>query len=364
MTPKKKKVLLFTETADHSRYWEMALPLLIPNKIDLVYVALRQKGPVHSLVEKFNCPNYSLNGRGAWDYARVCLRLAQIIRREKIEVVHGSEPVPAALAAIASKIAGKSKVIFHRHHALTTGKQSFFSRIAGRFCHLVMAVSRSAANSANQIDRVRFSQIRVAYNGIDPMRKVTKTELMNLREKLAIPETAKVITIVSRLRELKGHRTLFEAARILHHATGEKPHLVIVGSGPDELALKTIAKTNLSAHFHFVGHQEDVALWFSLADVAAMPSHYEAFGLTALEAISCGVPMIASRLDGIAEIIENETSGILVEPKNAAALAEAILRVLHSKSLASKLSREGEKRAGFFTVEAMVASWQSCYELL
>jgi glycosyltransferase involved in cell wall biosynthesis len=164
------------------------------------------------------------------------------------------------------------------------------------------------------------------------------------------------------LRLQKRFETLFAALSDIDPNLKSKIHLVLVGSGPDELAVKSLAKCVSGISVHFVGHQDDVALWFSLADLVVMPSYTEAFGLTAVEAMSCGKPLVASDIEGISEVVQNGISGILVEPKNPSALAVAMTQVLTSQKLAGQLARAAKQRSTQFTVAAMVQGWQNCYD--
>ena len=358
------RVLLFAELGVTSRFWEESVPILVASGVEVVLATLRQRGPLHDALDALGCPTLSLNCRSSRGYPWAAVRLAAEIRRRRIDIVHSCESIPAMVGGFAGLIAGRGRRIFHRQHTVLEGggPQVVFCRVGSRLAHLVMACSHSSAWHAHEIHGVPWSRIRVAYNGIAPLRLVSREETHTLREQLRIPADSPVISIVAHLRPVKGHRTLLESMPRVASALGRRPHVVIVGSGPDETALRQTAKSVTAAAVHFVGHQEDVALWFSLADVVAMPSYNEPFGLSAVEAMSCTRPLVASRVDGLVEIIEDGVSGLLVEPRDPDALADGLLRVLRDPVLATRLASEGRQRSLLFTLERMVSSWRACYE--
>lgn len=172
-----------------------------------------------------------------------------------------------------------------------------------------------------------------------------------------------MISIVAHLRAEKGHDALLSACSKIVEAGLNRPlHLIIVGGGAMESALKRDAAMRTSFVTHFVGIQEDVALWFTSGDVVVMPSYHEAFGLTAVEAMSCSKPIVASRVGGLAEIFEHRVNGLLVPPGDPYKLAEAISEVLTDTDLALKLGKNARQSyLEKFTMERMVDSWIDCY---
>lgn len=239
------------------------------------------------------------------------------------------------------------------------------SWLSSRLSHVTMAISEAAAQCANRLDGVPESRIRVAYSGVEEPRRVSTEEVSTLRSQLGIPKDAPVISIVARLRTEKGHHTLLEAMPLVAAGLSKPPHLVIVGNGSEENALKNFAVTVCAGGVHFVGHKEDVAPWFALGDVIAIPSYQEAFGLSAAEAMACSRPLVASRVGGLVEIIEDGNTGILVAPQDARSLANGLLTVLRSPDIAARMASAAFKRfQEHFTVEAMVKAWLQCYDEL
>lgn len=360
------RVLMLLEHGAASHWWERSIPLLRATGVEVVVVTVFERGPIHANLEEAGCGSVlTLGCRSSRDYPRATWRLARLIREREIDIVHANETIPATISGIAGVLARRGTRIFHRHHNIIDARQQvFFSRIGSRLAHLTMAVSKSAAHHAETIDGVAPRNIRVAYNGVHQLREVSMGEAAALRERLGIPANAPVILVVARLYKEKGQRTLLEALPHLTQALPQPPHVVLVGgSGPEELSLKARAQTLGPAIVHFVGHQLDVAPWYAIADVVAVPSLQESFSLSAVEAMTCRRPVVASRLGGLMEVVEGGVSGILVEPRNPRALADAVLLLLQTPELAARITEVAYQRfRALFTMETMVASWRTVYD--
>ena len=173
-----------------------------------------------------------------------------------------------------------------------------------------------------------------------------------------------LVLFVGRIQALKGIDVLVEAlAKMPHDLVADRgpPELVVVGgpSGPDgasEMAqLQDLASTHdLTERIHFVAPQphDQLARFYQAADVLAMPSRSESFGLVAAEAQACGLPVVASRIGGIPYVVSDGASGFLVKPGDTTDLAAALSRVLGDPHLASALGRGGIEYSAQFSWQA------------
>jgi glycosyltransferase involved in cell wall biosynthesis len=357
------KVIILVETSTSSRVWNTAIPLLLNKGIEVHVATIRVRGNLHEELEKKGITTYALNAGKSKDYLKTSLKLAKLIHREKFDVVHANETIPASIAGLACKIVGIKTCIYHRQSAVVEGSKglAILDKMAFRFCNLLMAVSGAVAQAAQ--NKISKEKIRVAYNGVEPLRTASNEELSDLRRSLQIPREAKIITIVARLRKIKGHDVLFDAVKIVKSQSTHDIHVVVVGEGEDEMNLRNKATFVEKVKFHFVGHQSDVAPWFKVADVVAMPSYSEGMPFSAAEAVSLGKVLVASDVGGLPEIIENGKSGFLVPPGNVQLLAEALTQVLNSPELADIMGKNAKERfLENFTAEKMVDSWIECYK--
>jgi glycosyltransferase involved in cell wall biosynthesis len=356
------KVLILSETSQPSRYWEGALPLLRERGVEASFGTIQDRGPLHSRLEAQQIKTFAFGSRRATDYPFVVYKLANVLKQNAFDIVHASEAIQTTIAGLACIFARNTKCIFHYHHTHATGKQKLLSRLGSRLSDRVMAVSKASQNATVEFDGTSIEKTFVAHNGVEPFREVSQQETTALRTKLGIFENAKVVSIVGRLRPLKGHEILLDACQRVATSFTDPLHLIVVGDGSERQRLEAESSRFENFKTHFVGNQNDVAVWFSVADVIAMPSYFESFGLVAVEAMVCGKALVASDIEGPAEIVENGKSGILVPPGDPHELANAILKVLDDPEYAMELGRNARLRAlKDFSIEQMVDGWIACY---
>lgn len=157
----------------------------------------------------------------------------------------------------------------------------------------------------------------------------------------------------------KGQHVLIRAARALE---SEIPELLVVllGEGPDEEALRTAARDCGAVRFE--GFVDDVGSYLAALDLFAFPSRYEALGSTLLDAMGAGLPCIASRVDGIPEVIRHEREGLLVPPGDDEALADAILALYRDAEARRRLGRAARDRAAQYNAARMADRYLALYQ--
>lgn len=212
---------------------------------------------------------------------------------------------------------------------------------------------------------------RVVYvpHGVDLARfsPVAAPERGALRRRLALPASACVITYTGRLLRGKGLPTLVEAFAEL--AKQELPvHLLLVGSGAgqaltvEEDLRADAASRGLAERVTFTGRVEAVEDYLKASDIFAFPSVFEALGISLVEAAACGLPAVASRTGGIVDVVEHGRSGLLVEPGDSRALAEALRALVADPALRSALgARAREVARTRFDAEDGVDRYRSLF---
>lgn len=157
---------------------------------------------------------------------------------------------------------------------------------------------------------------------------------------LAVPPGAKTILIVGRLSREKDHLPLLEAAARLRPQL--QPHLILVGDGPERARIEECtARLSLQANVTFTGHRSSAAPYYGIADVAVLSSLSEGSPNALLEAMATRVPVVATRVGGIPEIVTHEESALLVAPGDVAAMAASLRRLLTDAALAQRLAARG-----------------------
>jgi glycosyltransferase involved in cell wall biosynthesis len=204
----------------------------------------------------------------------------------------------------------------------------------------LIAVSRAIEAKIAAEGRIG-APVELIYNGVDLERYNVTEPCCTYREEYGIEPDAVVVGVVARLEPEKGHPTLLEAwpavLRAVPNAT-----LLVVGEGSRREELERQAASLRIAHrVVFTGRRDDVPEVTAALDVAVLPSYREAQGLSILEAMALSRPVVASRVGGIPEVIEDGVSGLLVPPRDPTALAEAIICLLTNHPLADMIGRRG-----------------------
>jgi glycosyltransferase involved in cell wall biosynthesis len=284
---------------------------------------------------------------------RQMARFAQWCRRLNVAVVH-TAAMPsnifglpgAAMARVPVRIGNRREI-----NPDKSGVDIAMQRAAYACAHRVVANSRAAADRL-LFERVPARKVIVIPNGLDTSRFKARTLRTRPRR----------VAMVANLRPEKGHDVLIDAApEVL--ARFPDAHFEIIGAGPELTALIARAEARGVLHaFTFFGHCDDVAAKLQDADLFVLPSRSEAFPNAVLEAMAAGLPVVASGVGGIRELIDHEQTGLLVPPDDARALAERIGRVMGDVPLATRLGAAARARAdGRYSFDRMVGAFEAVY---
>jgi glycosyltransferase involved in cell wall biosynthesis len=184
-----------------------------------------------------------------------------------------------------------------------------------------------------------------------------------LRARLGVPPSAPIAVSIGRHVPEKGYRHLVDGAARLER-TKPDVHWILVGDGELRGELEAQAqRLGLVSHVHFTGWRDDVAEMLALADVFVLPSESEGFGRVLVEAMAMGRPVVATNVGGIPDIVLDGETGLLVEPANAAALADAVRALVDEPARAARLGAAGRVRAeSTFSLGAHVDAVERVYE--
>ena len=198
---------------------------------------------------------------------------------------------------------------------------------------------------------------------------------LHCRARLGIAPNARVVLFCGRVDPIKGIETLVEAASLLDGVEGPAPTVLFVGGDLDPRGNPTGPLADVAAQtemlgirdrFVFVGSQpqDELPLFYSAADVVAVPSRYESFGLVAVEAMACGVPVVASRVGGLKFTVEEGVAGLLVPWGDAPALADALGQMLNDEDLRAELAAGSRPSVERFSWPAVASSVSHVYQRL
>jgi len=205
----------------------------------------------------------------------------------------------------------------------------------------------------------------VIRNGVDVERFAPRPPDEALRSSLGLPSRAPLVVAVSRLNPMKGIDDLLKAAALLEGRFDEA-RFVIVGDGASRRDLEEQARLlGLAGRVLFTGTRLDVAAILSQAAISVAPSLSEGLSNVVLESMAAGVPVVATRVGGTPELLEDGVTGLLVPPCDAPALAVAIGRLLEDEPLARRLGEAARARAvDRFSMQHMVRQTEELYRAL
>ncbi len=227
-----------------------------------------------------------------------------------------------------------------------------------------VACSHFVAESYENRLGINPSRIKVIHNLIAPQNLSSEPdEPKQIRQSLGIPEDAFVYTEVGRLDPPKGQFYLIKAfARVLREVPSA--HLVLIGTGPSENDYKQLAKSlNVEHRVHFLGRIKNVGAHLEMSNVFVFPTLFEGFGIALVEAMAKELPCIATRLAAIEEIVDDNVSGLLIEPKSEEELAETMVRVFKQPELRKRLGQQAFKKVkNQFFADVLIPKWENFYE--
>ena len=262
------------------------------------------------------------------------VRLARLMRTLEIDVIHTHLSTAGLLGAFAAKLANRpSAAHVHGLNAAT----------CYRFSTRIIAVS-DAVKRHLAAQGIRQEKISVVHNGVD-LGEFEPISVADAKRKLGYELQAPLFGVFGRLSPEKGQRVAIEAMFIaLKDVPGAR--LVLAGVGRDWEDLRSSARAlGIEDHVQFAGFVHNVRHLMAACDVVIVPSLREGFGLAAVEAMALGKPVIASATGGLAEIVLQGETGLLVAPNDPNALAQALVDLARDPYLAARLGASGRRRA-------------------
>jgi glycosyltransferase involved in cell wall biosynthesis len=333
-----------------SRYWDGL-------RLDSVQVAERR-------MRESGVRYFGLGRRSSTDIYR-WLHLHRALRRERFDVIHAHMFGSNAWGTMIGRLARVPVIVAHEHTWSFEGKplRRFVDReVVGRWADVFVAVSRDDRRKMIEIEGVDPKKVLHVPNGIAAPPPPSGADL---RSELGIPTGAPVIGTVSVLRPQKALDVFIRASAQLLR---EDPDLrvLLAGDGPLRGELTELVHSlGVQDRLLMLGYRSDAPDVMAALDVAVSSSAFEGSPLAVMEYMESARPIVATRVGGVPDLIEDGVHGLLVEPGDAPALTAAIRRLLSDREAARRMGEAArERRRREFTVDLMVRRFETLYERL
>lgn len=314
---------------------------------------------------------------------RVVRELRRLLRSGAFDAVHVHGLKALLLASVAAWPRPPLPMVYTLHNSLPAAKftlsgcrREALLRWALRQAQAVIVVSQAQAADLERRRLQNADQVHVVPNGIALAALAETHSTRNTplskdaaRARLGVLNDVTVLT-VARAISAKGLDDLIDAAQIMRRLPPPQLQLpkpvrfLIAGDGPELSRLVArVEEEGLSQQVRFLGHRSDVPVLLQAADIFLLPSHSEGMPLTIMEAMAAGLPVLATNVGGIPEVVVDDVTGILVPPHEPKRLAEALSNLAADAQLCNRMGAAGRDRVEqHFTQEKMLAAVETVYE--
>jgi glycosyltransferase involved in cell wall biosynthesis len=319
--------------------------------------------PLHKKASEQNIPVVPIRFRSEMDIM-AALRLTWIMRRKKCDLVHFHDAHSLAVGTYAAAWAKVPLRIISRRVDFPLHTNPLSKRKYSRDVDLIIAVSEGVKKVLIE-GGIPARSIEVVSSGVDFSPFEVKRKSDYLKKELSFAPDDYLVGIVAHLADHKGHKYLIEATRILKEKA-PRIKVIIIGDGPLLMDLTKQAKEiHVEDMVFFLGFREDVPQILASLDLFVLSSYLEGLGSSIMDAMAHRLPVVATRVGGIPEVVIHGKTGLLVPPRRPSSLAKAILTFYHNPPLAARYGQTGyEVVRQKFSAESMAAKIIGIYERL
>lgn len=368
MTARRARVLYLSHAFMVGGAEEMVLNLVrhLPDRFEPFVTCINQAGPIGEEIRKTGVPFRVLGLdpgiRRPWHL----LGIERHLRQVQPDIVHtflltaSLYGRAAAMLARVPIVVGTEVNIYQQkrpHHVLA-------ERLLMRGTNRVVVSAESVRDFYTRQVHADPTRVDVIYNAVDWSQLQTTMPSGAMRASVGVPAAAPLAGIIARLTEQKAHRHLFDA--IAGRPELATLHLLVIGDGELREELRAqVDRLGLAARVHFLGARRDLGDLLAAIDLFVMPSLWEGLPLSMVLAMGAGLPVVATRVAGIPEVVENGVTGLLVPPADVPALGAALARLVSDQQLRETL---GAAAAAFvrprFGVDGYLAAVTGLYDRL
>lgn len=311
-----------------------------------------------------------LRSGGSIDYV-LLNDLVKIIRLQDIDIIHSHLLDMNLYAVLSSKLTNTPLICTEHgdiHHiSKRSWKNIVKARTISALADMIVFVSQYTENYFQEYVKKSPNLRAVIYNGIDEniFEKADAEQKKVLRKKLHLNESALLIANVGNLYPVKGQKFLIQAFRIIKDSVSNS-ELLLIGRGELERELKTEAeKLGIMDSVRFLGFREDVSDILKAIDIFVLSSLSEGLPIALIEAMSCGLSVVATDVGGVREVIQDGIDGFIVPPEDPFSLAERINLIIDNSSTMSTICENATKKVkSLFSKSVMIRRYEELYDYL
>ena len=337
---------------------------LNPERYELHVCSLSGEGELAPEFRRLGVRVHTLIKRSGIDLT-LCVTLTRLFRRERIQIVHTHNVAPWLYAGLAAKLSGAA--LYHTEHSNVFAHQRALllaERVLAAFTRVIISDSDKVKRQLVERQGIPSRKIVTIVNGIETslFRNEHEADKEQARRAIGVNGAAPVIGTVGRLAAVKDQQTLLEAFRqIVSHYP--EALLLIVGEGPMRQELEDQTRSlGLGAHVKFLGRRSDIPELLRLLDVFVLSSVSEGLPLTVLEAMAAGVPVVATDVGGLCEVVTDRETGLLVPPRSPTHLAAAVVTLLNDHAMRTAIRHMARQRVRTrFDLDQMVQAYEAAY---
>lgn len=346
------------------------LKRLDQTRFDVRLAAIQRKGPLYDEVAAHypRLHEFPLNSLYNVRALRQMRRLRAWLLDEQIDILHAHDFYAGWLGTLAAQFTGVKLIVCQRHLRLSDRwVHAAGRRVINHLAHRVVVNAELIRSYVLETGTAHADKLVVIRNGLtfqaDPATH--NAVRATLLAELQLPTDALLIGNVANLRPVKGHRYLLQAAATVIRQF-PNAHFVLIGTGELHHALQAqAAELGISANVHLLGQRSNAAQLAQAFDLAVLASLHEGLPNTVMEAMAAGVPVVATAVGGVLEMINDGETGYLAPAADAARLAEKLLQALADETGRAQLAARGRAFVlEQFSMQRMVAATERLYDEL
>ncbi|MDI6735724.1 MAG: GT4 family glycosyltransferase PelF [bacterium] len=338
------------------------------NIFDFSICCLSKSGESAKRIKRNDVQIFEFHKKDRHEYF-LCMKLSRLFQQERVQIVHTHNWGTLFDGVVGAKIA-RVPIIIHGEHGLwyedilqVKKRRLLTQKLIFNFTSQIVTVCEDLKRTLTKLTGIKEEKVICIPNGVEFQRFDVEIDRDSKRREIGLQKNDIVVGIIGSLDPIKDHKT-FLSAGVEIIKEFPKARFLIIGDGLLKKELLALSeKIGLSKRVLFLGQRDDIPELLKIMDVFVSSSLREGMSNTILEAMSVGRPVVATKVGGTPEIVEDGKTGFLVCPANPEELAEGIIKVLKNPQQSKDMSRAGQERVREkFSLDKMIIAYENLYK--